>query len=235
VVVDNASSDGTVEAVRELFPNVRLVPRSSNGGYAVAVNQGARLVPTDDVLVLNPDVVVRPESATVLEEYLAANSRVGIVVPTLLNPDGSIQASVRTFPNPLTMLARRSPFGRTGPGREILARHIGDQLDRTRSRPIDWALGAAMLVRRDVFDRVGGMDERLFLYGEDVDWCYRAWQGGWEVHLEPAAVMDHAYERSSRRTLDIRSAATRHHWASVAKLFALHPGLLIGRRPGSAP
>jgi GT2 family glycosyltransferase len=76
------------------------------------------------------------------------------------------------------------------------------------------------------------MDERLFLYGEDVDWCYRMWESGWEVHLVPAATMEHAYERSSRRTLDLRSPATRHHWASVAKLYALHPALLIGRGPG---
>jgi GT2 family glycosyltransferase len=78
------------------------------------------------------------------------------------------------------------------------------------------------------------MDERIFLYGEDWDWCYRMWAGGWEVHIEPAAVVEHEYERQSRRTLDLRSPAVRHHWASALKLIAIHPGLLVGRMPKAA-
>ena len=91
-----------------------------------------------------------------------------------------------------------------------------------------------MLVRRAAIRDVGEMDERIFLYGEDLDWCYRMWQAGWEVHVEPDAVMEHEWERKSRRTLDLRSAATRHHWASILKLFAIHPTLLIGRGPRQA-
>ncbi len=91
-----------------------------------------------------------------------------------------------------------------------------------------------MLIRREAILEVGGMDERIFLYGEDLDWCYRMWQRGWEVHVVPEAVMEHVYERQSCRTLDLRSAATRHHWASVFKLFAIHLSLLIGRGPRQA-
>ena len=231
IVVDNASVDGTVDLVRDEFPAVRLVARPTNGGYAVGVNEGCLLAAPDDVLILNPDVVAGAGSIRALGQHLETHPKAGIVVPNLVNPDGSTQTSVRTFPSPLTMLARRSPFGRTAPGRAVLARHIDKQLDRTAPRAVDWGLGAAMLVRHAAIVRVGGMDERLFLYGEDVDWCYRMWQADWEVHVVPAAVMEHAYERGSRRTLDLRSAATRHHWASVLKLFALHPGLLIGRSP----
>jgi N-acetylglucosaminyl-diphospho-decaprenol L-rhamnosyltransferase len=231
IVVDNASTDGTVEMVRERFPGVRLVERSSNGGYAVAVNEGWRLAAPDDVLVLNPDVVAGNGSIGALERHLKTDAQVGVAVPTLVNPDGTTQTSIRTFPSPLTMLARRSPFGRTRLGRAVLKRHIDSQLERSEPRPVDWAIGAAMLVRHAAIVQVGGMDERLFLYGEDVDWCYRMWQRGWHVHLVPDAVMEHAYERLSRRTLDLRSAATRHHWASIAKLYALHPGLLVGRSP----
>ena len=234
VVVDNASCDETLPIVRAEFPAVQVVARAGNGGYAVAVNEGTRTVPEADVLLVNPDLMVRPGSVAALERYLAEHLRVGIVAPRLVYPDGSPQPSIRTYPSPLTMLARRSVFSRTPPGRAILRRHLRLDDPPTVAGPVHWALGAAMLVRRQAIREVGGMDERLFLYGEDVDWCYRMWQAGWEVHVEPSAVMEHVYERQSRRTLDLRSPATRHHWASIFKLFALHPSLLLGRGPRRA-
>jgi GT2 family glycosyltransferase len=159
---------------------------------------------------------------------------VGIAVPRLVYPDGTLQTSIRTWPSPLTMLARRSPLGRTTVGRRILARHFLLDNPPSAAGPVPNAIGAAMLVRRGAITAVGPMDERIFLYGEDLDWCYRMWQHGWEVHVVPGAVMEHAYERQSRRTLDLRSAATRHHWASILKLFVIHPSLLIGRGPRQA-
>lgn len=234
VVVDNASRDDTVAIVRAEFPGVRLIARERNGGFAVAVNEGCRAVPDDDVLLVNPDLLVRPGSVALLDAYLVSHPRVGLAVPRLVNPDGSLQPSIRTYPSPLAMLARRSPFGRTRLGRRILRHHLRLDDPPTTAGPIHTAIGAAMLVRREAIREVGGMDERIFLYGEDVDWCYRMWAAGWEVHAVPDAVMEHVYERRSRRTLDLRSAATRHHWASVFKLFAIHPSLLIGRGPRQA-
>jgi hypothetical protein len=234
IVVDNASQDETAALVRERHPEVRLLGRERNGGFAVAVNDGARLAGAEDILLLNPDAVVRPGSPAILESYLRVHPRVGIVVPRLLNPDGSRQDNIRTFPTPLTMLARRSPLGRTGLGRRILRDHFLHETGAPEARPIPATIGAAMLIRRAAIDEVGPMDERIFLYGEDWDWCYRMWAAGWEVHIEPAAVMEHEYERQSRRTLDLRSPAVRHHWASALKLVAIHPGLLIGRMPAAA-
>ena len=234
IVVDNAGGDETVAIVRAEFPDVRVIERATNGGFAVAVNEACRAALGEDVLLANPDLVARPGSVAALEAYLAAHPRAGIVVPRLVYPDGTPQASIRTWPSPLTMLARRSPFGRTPPGRRILRRHLRLDDPPATAGPVDWGLGAAMLVRRAAIESVGGMDERIFLYGEDLDWCYRMWQAGWEVHVEPTAVMEHAYERQSRRTLDLGSAATRHHWASVAKLYLIHPSLLLGRGPRRA-
>jgi N-acetylglucosaminyl-diphospho-decaprenol L-rhamnosyltransferase len=227
IVIDNASRDDSVAIVRSEFPAVRLIARSDNGGFAVAVNEGCRAAPDDDI-------VVKPGSIGLLQEYLTAHPKVGIVVPRLVYPDGTLQTSIRAWPSPLTMLARRSPLGRTTVGRRILARHFYLDDPARSAGPVDNAIGAAMLVRRGAIREVGPMDERIFLYGEDLDWCYRMWQHGWEVHIVPDAVMEHAYERQSRRTLDLRSAATRHHWASVFKLFAIHPSLLIGRGPRRA-
>ncbi len=234
IVVDNASNDETPSIVRDRHPDVRLLVRPRNGGFAVAVNDGTRAAPGEDILLINPDVVVRPGSVGILDAYLSDHARVGIVVPRLLNPDGSVQANVRTFPTPLTMLARRSPLGRTGHGQKILRDHFLADGGSPVARPVPAVTGAVMLVRRATIEAIGPMDERIFLYGEDWDWCYRAWAAGWEVHIEPKAVMDHEYERQSRRTLDLRSAAVRHHWASALKLAAIHPGLLVGRMPVGA-
>ena len=148
IVVDNASGDGTVALVRREHPGVRVVVRARNGGYARAVNDGIRAAGSDDVLVVNPDVVVAPGALAALEAHLATHDRVGIAVPRLVYPDGTIQESVRTFPNPVALLARRTPFGRTRWGRGILSGHLLDARSDVDPRPVDWAIGAAMLVRR---------------------------------------------------------------------------------------
>lgn len=234
IVVDNASDDGTADLVATGFPEARLIRRRTNGGFAVAVNDAIRSVPGEDVLLVNPDVVVDLPGIAKLSAYLAAHPSVGIVAPVLRYPDGRQQESVRSFPNPLAMLARRSPFGRTRLGRRLLAGYIvsSDAIDAPR--PVDWAIGAAMLVRGTAIQAVGGMPEWIFLYGEDLEWCIRMWQCGWQVHVDPRVTFVHQYVRLSRRTLDLRSAPVRHHWASLLKIYGRHPGLLLGRGPSEA-
>lgn len=234
IVVDNASRDRTAEIVAAEYPDVRLLRRQTNGGFAVAVNEGCRLAQPADVLLVNPDAVAQPATVEILERYLADHPRVGIVVPRLLNPDGSVQHNARTFPTPWTMLARRTFLGRLPILRSLAARHVLAGRTPDRARPVQSAIGAVMLVRRAAIEHVGPMDERIFLYGEDWDWCYRMWKDGWEVHIEPASVMQHEYERKSARTFDFRSPAVRHHWASALKLVAIHPGLVMGRMPKGA-
>jgi N-acetylglucosaminyl-diphospho-decaprenol L-rhamnosyltransferase len=235
VVVDNASRDKTIEAIGTGRASVRVLRKTENGGYAVAVNAGAALAPDDDIFIVNPDVTVPPGGIGALEAYLAEHPSVAIAVPRLVYSDGSPQESIRRFPNPLALLARRVPLvARSGPGRRALARYLYAGHDTSSPRPVEWALGAAMLVRRAAWSEVGGMNERFFLYGEDTDWCYRMWKARWEVHVVPEVVMQHDYRRESRRTFDLRAAATRHHWRSLVKLFALHPTLLIGRGPRPA-
>jgi hypothetical protein len=234
IVVDNASPDDTARIVATEFPNVRLVTRTQNDGFAVAVNEAIALIDRDDVLVLNPDVLVDRGAVERLQAYMDAHPNVGIAAPRLRYPDGRTQESARTFPNPLALLARRSPFGRTRAGRSFLHRYLLDDADLAEAGPIHWAIGAAILVRREAIRRVGGMAEWIFLYGEDLEWCIRMWKAGWQVHVVPDAVFVHQFTRLSRRSLDFRSAPTRHHWASLLKLFLRYPGLVIGRGPGAA-
>jgi N-acetylglucosaminyl-diphospho-decaprenol L-rhamnosyltransferase len=233
VVIDNAGPDETAAIVAQEFPTSRLIVRSRNEGFAVAVNEALAGI-EDDVLVVNPDVTVNQASVARLQTYLDQHPNVGLVVPLLRYPDGRLQESVRTFPNPLALLARRSPFGRTRLGHRILSHFLLDEAQLGEARPIEWAIGAAILVRRQAIREIGGMDERIFLYGEDLDWCIRMWEGGWQVHVEPAATFTHAFTRLSRRSLDLRSAPVRHHWASLVKLFTKYPGLLLGRGPRAA-
>ena len=234
IVVDNASRDRTADIVAAEFPHVRLVRRSTNAGFAVAVNEGCRMAAGADILLVNPDAVATSASVGALARYLADHPNVGIVVPRLVNPDGTVQHNARTFPTPWTMIARRTVLGRVPPFRSIAARHVLAGQVPEQAQPIQSAIGAVMLVRRSAIDDVGPMDERIFLYGEDWDWCYRMWQHGWEVHIEPESVMEHEYERKSRRTFDLGSRAVRHHWASALKLALIHPGLVIGRMPKAA-
>ncbi|MBI2781877.1 MAG: glycosyltransferase family 2 protein [Chloroflexi bacterium] len=234
IVVDNASRDRTAAIVAAEYPHARLVRRRTNDGFAVAVNEGCRLAHSADILLVNPDAVAQVQAVETLARYMADHPRVGIVVPRLLNPDGSFQQNARTFPTPWTMLARRTFLGRLPILRSLAARHVLSGRIPDRAQPIQSAIGAVMLVRRAAIDQVGPMDERIFLYGEDWDWCYRMWKSGWEVHIQPASVMEHEYERKSGRTFDFRSPAVRHHWASALKLSAIHPGLIVGRMPKAA-
>lgn len=229
VVADSASSDDTLDRVRR-YENVQVIPLHRNRGFGFAANVAIRAA-TGDVLLLNPDIVPDSRGISMLEETLHRYPQAGLVAPQLLYPDGRVQPSARTFPTPLTMLLRRTPLGKTRVGAAHLSRHLHPVTARSHAVTVDWVLGAAMFVRRQAYHDIGGFDESFFLYGEDVDLCYRMWAGGWEVRVLSEVTFVHDYQRQSARTLDLRNRATRAHWMSVLRLFAKHPGLLVGKKP----
>ena len=233
VVVDNASSDDTVERV-ERYTHVQVIRLARNKGFGAAAN--VAIGRTDgDVLLLNPDVVADPSAISTLEAVLQLYPSAGVVAPQLRYPTGDIQPSARTFPSPITMLLRRTRLGQTRYGAPRLSRHLLPSGGAEPGAPVGWVLGAAMLIRRKALEDIGGFDERFFLYGEDVDLCYRMWATGWEVRLAGDVMFVHDYQRQSARTLDFRSRATRAHWMSAFRLFTKHPGLLVGRSPAPPP
>src|SRR3546814_214502 len=161
---------------------------------------------------------VGPPPVEDLASARAAHPHAGMGAARLLSPDGSVQDSVRSFKTVQTLRARRTPYGSTRRGRAVLAAHLGGtaEIDPTAGAvPVDWALGAALYVRRKAIDAVGPLDPRFFLYEEDADWCARMWAGGWQVLYAPWIVASHGYRRESRRTWDLRHAPTRHHWDSI--------------------
>ncbi|MBN1826798.1 MAG: glycosyltransferase [Candidatus Eisenbacteria bacterium] len=217
IVVDNASTDGSPEEIERLFPEVRRIENAENVGYSRGVNQGIRASRGEFFLVLNPDVRVTEGSLDRLLEYAMEHPEVGIAGPKLLNPDGTLQHSCRTFYTWKTFLYRRTPLGRLRPDSPVIRRHLMLDWDHRSVRDVDWMLGAGLLVRRSAVEDVGAMDERFFLYFEDVDWCYRMKAQGWRVVYVADAEMIHAHRRDSARRLWSRQ--TRSHLGSMFRFY----------------
>ena len=224
VVVDNASSEPALEALRARHPDVRWVMNEENVGYARGVNRGLAEVDAEWALVLNPDIQVPPGAIDALLAVGEARPRAGVLGPQLLNEDGSIQASARRFYTLRTLLLRRTPLGRVFPDSRSVREHLMLDFDFRSERAVDWVLGGAMLVRRAARERTGPLDERFFLYFEDVDWCFRMWQAGWEVLYTPASSMVHKHRRASAG-----GALRRAFWLHMGSMISFYEkwGLLL--------
>ncbi|MEZ4388466.1 MAG: glycosyltransferase family 2 protein [Candidatus Krumholzibacteriia bacterium] len=217
VVVDNASSAPGLDELQAAFDQVRWVRNPENLGYGRACNQGMALVPARYHLILNPDIVVLPGALDALLAFADTQPRAGIIGPQLLNEDGSIQESCRRFYTFWTLLLRRTILGKLLPNSRTVARHLMRDFDHRSVRPVDWVLGGCLLVRREALDRCGPMDDRFFLYFEDVDWCYRMWRCGYEVVYLPDARFVHRHRRASAR-----GAFTRSFWLHLTSLIAFY-------------
>lgn len=210
VVVDNDSRDGTAEALAGEFPEARVITNRENAGYARAVNQGLAATAAPFALVMNPDCEPRPGMLRALLEHMNARPRTAIAGPKILNPDGSLEYSARSFPEPFTFLFNRySLLTRLFPGNRFSRRYLLTDWDHASAREVDWVSGACMMARRAAIEQAGGMDEAYFMFNEDVDWCRRMKQAGWEVSYEPAAVVVH-HIGASRSKVAARVIWSRH-------------------------
>jgi GT2 family glycosyltransferase/lipopolysaccharide/colanic/teichoic acid biosynthesis glycosyltransferase len=217
LVVDNASRDGSVAMLRDEFPWVRVLANRHNLGYSAAVNQGLDATRGEYVLVLNPDIVVRESALDRMLDFMDEHPDAGIAAAKLLNTDGTLQHSCRSFYTPSTLLMRRTPLGRLFPNSRVIRQHLMLDYDHMTPRAVDWVIGACMLVRRSAAEAVGGMDERFFLYFEDVDWCYRMGRQGWKVYYLPQAEMVHEHRRESAKP-----RLSRSFWAHLGSLLRFY-------------
>ena len=215
VVVESGSRDDSAAMVRAHFPKAELIDLKHNVGFTAGTNIGLRVLgvggwgkgerdqppspiphpPSPDyVLLLNPDTVVHLGAIEALAAFLDAHPRVGAVGPRLLNPDGSVQPAAFRFPTLAMTLLDLFPPGQVLPGRLYGSwwhgRYPQEQCADTPF-PIDHPLGACILARREVAEQVGLLDERFFMYAEEVDWCYRIRQAGWAIWQEPRARVTH--------------------------------------------
>jgi GT2 family glycosyltransferase len=210
VVVDNDSHDGTPELVEREAGWARLVRTGANLGYARAVNRGFAETHGEFVLVMNPDCEWREHGIHDLIAWLRLQPRCAIAAPRIVNPDGSLEYSVRSYPGPFTLLFNRySLFTRLWPGNPWTRRYLLSDWDHRSPRSVDWASGAALLVRRAAVAKVGGMDETYFMFNEDVDWCRRMNLAGWSVDYVPPAETVH-HIGASRGEVSNRVILERH-------------------------
>ncbi len=195
VVVDNGSTDGSVDLLQTHFPHVRTIANGRNLGFAAANNRGMEQARGDFFLLFNSDAVAAPGAVEALLAVALAQPRAGIVGARLLNQDGSFQASHSRFPSllqealVLSTLGRRllrPSFPSAGPGIEAGPRRV------------DWVEGACLLVRREAWQEAGGLDEGYFMYAEEVDWCRTLARCGWQTWYAPAARVVHFGGSSSR-------------------------------------
>lgn len=235
LTIDNASDDGTVAFLEQHAggnANVDVLLNPTNRGYAAAVNQGFDALPGRDVLVINPDIALFDVAQLrSLTETLANNPRAAVVAPRLLSTDGSRQASARRFPCLLAMAGHSSVAIRFGPTQRATQTYL-ELPPNDRTTKVDWVIGAAMLIRRDAFDAVGGFDERYFLYLEDTDFCLRCAQQGWETLYVPHTALRHVHSRASNHARGgvLVSSARRHHVVSMVRFFLRYPHLIRGAR-----
>jgi hypothetical protein len=223
IVVDNASSDGSVRLVRARFPEVAVLENQRNEGFARACNQGALASAAPFLLLLNSDTEVRPQALQRLLALARARPEAAIVGPQLRNPDGTFQSSHSPFPDLWQEAMILSGAGRLLHGAAYPSRGAEEAKG---PQPADWVGGACMLVRRAAFAAAGGFDEGYFMYAEEMDLCYRLRCAGWEVWYEPAAVVVHAGGGSARQ-LGTQSEAILYR--SRIRFYRCHRGVAAAR------
>jgi GT2 family glycosyltransferase len=209
----------------KLPAGARLVENERPVGFGANANRGVAETSGDLVVLANPDTEPAADAVAVLRDFVAGHDRCGIAAPQLRYPDGRWQPSRRRFPTVAGTLVRRTPLRYVFRPFERQRRHyLLDERPREPA-PSDWMLGAFWLVRRSMFEELGGFDERFRLYGEDIELCYRAAKAGWERWYVPAAIVIHEYAAViDRRFLTRR---TLWHWRGVARFVRKHPERLL--------
>lgn len=192
IVVDNASEDGSVQMVRRQYPRVTLLENEKNVGFARANNQGIRQASGRYLLLLNPDTEVRPDALETLLRFLGKHESAGAVGARILNSDGTLQPSC--YPTPTLLNEWLHLFHLDRERREGM-----ESWDVTQPRAVEVLLGACIMVRREALDDVGPLDERFFMYSEEVDFCYRIRKAGWSLYWVPQAQVVHYGGQSTRQ------------------------------------
>jgi hypothetical protein len=222
VVVDNNSSDDSAGMVARDFPQVELIASQSNDGYSTANNHGLRLLgfgqPSQPdapryALTLNPDTELPPDALANMVLYMNGNPDVGAAGPKLMMLDGSLDlACRRSFPTPLVSFYRFSGLSKAFPKSQTFGQYNLTYLDPDLETEVDSVVGAFMMIRKEVIDRVGLLNENFFMYGEDLDWAFRIKQAGWKIMYHPAVQVLHVKRAASRKS---KRAQQEFHRASL--------------------
>ncbi len=230
IVVDNASHDGSAAMVPEHFPQVRLIANEDNRGFAAANNQALRATgygtgdtphppPSRYVMLLNPDTLVGESALTTLVRFMDENLRAGACGARLLHSDGGFQHSAFAFPTLFQVFLDFFPINYRLTDSRVNGRYPRRLYQAGEPFPIDHPLGAALMVRREAIEQVGLLDERFFIYCEEIDWCLRIKAAGWSIWCVPEAEIVHHVARSTGQFRDEMFVAL---WKSRYQLFEKH-------------
>ena len=213
------------ESVGELPPDVRVIRNERRRGFSANINEGVAATSGEYVVVSNPDAIAAPNAVLELVAFADTHPRCGVAGPKMVNPDGTLQASRRTFPTIAGTIVRRTPLRLLFPPLRWQRRHY--LLDAPADLPlqVDTMLGAFLLMRRAMLAEIGGWDDGYQLYVEDIDLNYRAMRAGWERWWVPSAVVHHEYQA----VIDKRFFTVRNWWhlKAMARFLRKHPERLL--------
>ena len=193
-VVDNGSSDGSVQALRELFPDVNVIENQSNLGFAKACNQALKLMESKFAILLNSDTILTDGAIKTVLDTMEKDPDIGLCGAQLLNPDGTKQNSIANTPSLATELLNKSLLRRLFP-----QKYPGKERDFAEPIEVESIIGAFMAVRKEAMDEVGMLDESYFFFFEETDWCIRMKKKGWKVVHHPGAKVYHLQGQTVRK------------------------------------
>lgn len=219
IVVDNASTDGSAEAVRESFPDVCLIPNEQNLGYAKGNNQAIAASGGEYILLLNPDVRVKAGAVDALIRFAEAHRDVAAVGCRLVGTDGKVQKSCRSFPEPLGVFLEYVRLPRLFPRSKRIGSYRMTYFDYSTDAEVDQPMASCLLIPRKAWEDVGPFDERFPIFFNDVDWCYRAKEKGWRICFTPSAEVIHDGGASTRQA---RRAMIRESHRALRRFYAKH-------------
>lgn len=201
IVVDNASDDGSVNLIKTKFPEIILIENRKNAGFGKANNQALKIAQGKYVLLINPDSVVSEDTFEKMISFFEKNTDAGLAGCKIINPDGTLQlACRRSFPGPWTSFCKVTGLSNLFPNSRIFARYNLTYLDENKTYEVDAISGSFMMIRRDVFEKVSGFDEQFFMYGEDLDLCYKIQQAGYKVYYVHSTQIIHYKGESTKRS-----------------------------------
>lgn len=227
IVVDNASFDGLDLIVKEKFPSVKFIQSQKNGGFAYGNNLGIKEASGKYILICNPDLAILTPAIEQMLAYMEQNPQVALAGPRLINADKSIQYSCTAFPDWRLPIYRRTMFSESRAGKIWLDKYLLKNLDHSKNFLVPALFGACLIIRRLTLEKVGLLDERFFMYMEDLDWSRRFWEKGFQVAYIGEAEVIHLHRRQSAADnlpKSIMSRSARHHITSFIKYLLKYRG-----------
>ncbi len=226
-VVDNNSKDKSQEMLKRDFPQVKLIENKRNLGFSAGCNQGIRESRGRYILLLNPDTQFTPGGFKKMMDFMSSKPQAGICGPKMADGEGNLQFSCRSFPSYLTAISsRQSILNRIFPENFLSQKYLLKNRDHSQVAEVDWVSGSCLLVKREMFKKVGLLDERFYMYVEDVDLCYRAKMAGFSVFYFPQVVVIHHVGKSTQKR-KLRMLVEHHR--SMYHFYNKHhtPNLLV--------